>query len=419
MSDSNVVAPRAQPAPPLHEVPKPRSEERGSEHPAASTPARVKAPLAGIIVAVLAVGGLVVWTSTRVATATKAQAQLAERRVAEAERNAKLVKLPERVSVVSGQPASWVPNVVLDGTLAAEQSASVGFKVGDKIGSLKVKVGDQVRAGALLATLDATEAGAQAAAMAAQVRAAEAQLALAQDSERRTQAMVQSGSFAEASGVQSSQQSALALAQLDSIKAQQSLAKVSLGNHTLTAPFAGTVTKVPDGIGEVVAPGLPLFEIVNTKVLKLSTTVSEHDANLLQPGAPVELSLETGKVTGRVSAVLGTIDERTRRVPVEASFDNPGFLRAGAFVQATVKAKSEISVLKLPHEVLRPGSQDEAMAVVEGGRLEARRLVLSVDKDGSLLVRSGLLPGDRLVAKPKPEAKAGDVVTVDAGGAKP
>jgi RND family efflux transporter MFP subunit len=371
------------------------------------------------VVGLLLVGGLVAWTSTRVATATKAQAAVAEKRAIEAERNAAIAKQPERVSVVQGTAATWLPSVELDGTLDAQQSASVGFKVAGKIGSLKVKVGDLVRAGALLATLDANEAGAQAAASAAQVRAAEAQLALAQDGERRTQAMVQSGSFSEASGVQSTQQRALALAQLDAAKAQASLARVSLGNHTLTAPFTGTITKVPDGIGEVVAPGATLFEIVNTKVLKLSTTVSEHDANLLAPGAPVTLDLETGKATGRISAVLGTVDAKTRRVPVEASFDNPGFLRVGAFVQAHVDAKSEIPVLKLPHEVLRPGSQDEVLVVTDGGRLEVRHVVLSVDKDGTLLVRRGLSQTDKLVAKPKPEAKSGDVVSIEAAGAKP
>jgi RND family efflux transporter MFP subunit len=406
MTDSNVMGrgtgSHEQPAPPALAPP----------------PERVKAPLAGIVAGLVMVGGLVAWTGTRVATATKAQAAVAEKRAADAQRNAAAAKQLERVSVVQGQAATWLPSVELDGTLAAEQSASVGFKVGGKIGSLKVKVGEPVRAGQLLATLDANEAGAAAAASAAQVRAAEAQLALAQDSERRTQAMVQSGSFAEASGVQSAQQRALALAQLDAAKAQASLARVSLANHTLTAPFAGTVTKVPDGIGEVVGPGAPLFEIVNTKVLKLSTTVSEHDANLLTPGAPVALELETGKVTGRVSAVLGTVDQRTRRVPVEASFDNPGFLRAGAFVKARVDAKNEIRVVKLPHEVLRPGSQDEVVVVGEGGRLDVRHVVLAVDKDGSLLVRRGLLESDKVVTKPKPEAKTGDVVSIEAAGSK-
>lgn len=386
---------------------------------AAAQPERVKAPLVGIVAGLLMVGGLVAWTGSRVATATQAQAALAEKRQVEAEKTVAAAKQPERVSVVTGAAATWLPSVVLDGTLAAEQSANLGFKVSGKIGSLKVKVGDHVRPGQLLATLDATEAGAQAAASAAQVRAAEAQLALALDNARRTQAMVQSGSFAEASGVQSTQQHALAQAQLDAAKAQSSLARVSLGNHTLVSPFAGTVTKVPDGIGEVVGPGAPLFEVVNTKVLKLSTTVSEHDANLLTLGAPVQLELETGKATGRLSAVLGTVDPKTRRVPVEAAFDNPGFLRAGAFVQAHVDAKSEIQVLRLPHEVLRPGSQDELVIVGEGGRLEVRHVVLAVDKDGSLLVRRGLAAGEKVVAKPKPEAKAGDVVTVEPAGTTP
>ncbi len=392
MSDSNVVG-------------------RGSE--SVATPERVKAPLAGVITGLLMVGGLVAWTGSRIVAATKAQTNVAEKRTVDAERAAALAKQPERVTIVTGQPATWLPSVELDGTLAAEQSASLGFKVGGKIGSLRVKIGDHVKAGALLATLDATEAGAQAAASAAQVRAAEAQLALAQDSERRTQAMVQSGSFAEASGVQSTQQRALALAQLDAAKAQSSLTKVSLGNHTLTAPFTGTITRVPDGIGEVVAPGAPLFEIVNTKLLKLSTTVSEHDANLLMVGAPVTLELETGNAIGRISAVLGTVDQQSRRVPVEASFANPGFLRAGAFVQARVDAKTEIPVLRFPHEVLRPGSQSEVMVVLDGGRLAARHVVLSVDKNGTLLVRHGLTATDQVVAKPKPEAKTGDVVSVE------
>jgi len=394
---------------------------RGSSStPSAAAPARVKAPLVGVIGGLLLVGGLTLWTVTRISTATKAQAAVAERRHADAEQAAARAKSPERVLVAYGVAAKWLPSVELEGTLEAQQSASLGFKVGGKIGSLRVRIGDQVKAGALLATLDATEAGAQAAAVAAQVRAAEAQLALAQDGERRTQALVQSGSFSEASGVQSVQQRALALAQLDAVKAQHSLTRVALGNHSLTAPFAGTVTKVPDGIGEVVAPGASLFEVVDTRLLKLSTSVSEHDANLLATGAQVLLEGERGQVVGRISAVLGTVDPKTRRVPVEAAFENPGQLRTGSFVRARVHAKDEIDVLKLPHGTLRPGSQDEVMVVTAEGKLEARHVVYAVDKDGTLLVRRGIAATDKLLSAPKPESKSGDVVTIDtAAGPKP
>jgi hypothetical protein len=59
------------------------------------------------------------------------------------------------------------------------------------------------------------------------------------------------------------------------------------------------------------------------------------------------------------------------------------------------------------------------MVVLDGGRLEARRVVLAVDKDGTLLVRRGLSATDKLVAKPKPEAKTGDLVKVEATGKQP
>ena len=88
-------------------------------------------------------------------------------------------------------------------------------------------------------------------------------------------------------------------------------------------------------------------------------------------------------------------------------------------MQARVQAKNEIPVLKLPHEVLRPGSQDEVLVVGDGGQLDVRHIVLAVDKDGTLLVRRGLTPTDQLVSKPKPEAKAGDLVSVEAAGQKP
>jgi hypothetical protein len=54
------------------------------------------------------------------------------------------------------------------------------------------------------------------------------------------------------------------------------------------------------------------------------------------------------------------------------------------------------------------------LVVGEGGRLDTRHVVFAVDKDGTLLVRRGLSAGEKLVSKPKPEAKAGDVVTVEA-----
>lgn len=398
-------------------------------HP--SPPAPARAPLAGIVAGIALAGGLVAWTAQRIGEAKTVQSGVEARRAADNERAAALAREPAKVVTVLGIADTWQPRVELDGTLQAEHEASLGFKVGGLLRRVGVEVGDEVRAGALLGQLDPSEAAAHAGAAEAQVRAAEASLALAEDAERRTLPLVQSGSFAEANGVQATRQRELALAQLDSARAQRALAVAGVGNHTLVAPFSGTITQAPTGIGAVVAPGQPLFALVDTSKLKLSTTVSENDANLLREGAEVHVANERGEIVGRVTAILSTLDARTRRVPVVAEFDNTAKgaprLRAGSFVRAWVQARDVISVLRVPHGVLRPGSQDEVLLVDPAtSKLELRRIVFSVGPDGTLLVRSGLGATDQVVLDPIPEAAAGDVVQIEsaaeavpAAGTKP
>ena len=384
-----------------------------------------KAPVAGVIVGVALAGGLALWTIQRIGEAKTVQSNVEARRSADSERAAALLREPAKVSVVRGVPDVWQPRVELDGTLQAQREASLGFKVGGRLARVNVKVGDRVKAGSLLAHLDEAEAAAQAKAAEAQVRAAEASLALAQDGERRTLPLVQAGSFAEATGVQATQQRQLAGAQLDGARAQYALARAGVGNHGLSAPFGGTITQAPTGIGEVVAPGQPLFGLVDTSTLKLTTTVSENDANLLVPGAEVRIATEQGELAGRVTAILATLDPTTRRVPVVAEFNNKHAptakapLRAGAFVRAWVAADEVIQVLRVPHGVLRPGSQNEVLSVnASSGRLELRQIVFAVAPDGQLLVRRGIAATDELVLDPIPEAKPGDLVKAEAVLAK-
>jgi len=372
---------------------------------------RPKAPLIGVLIGIVLFAGFAAWAGTRIQAATQAKKEVAAQRNEDARKaNAAAQALPV-VSTVLPKLGSWDPIVEIDGTVAAGQSAEIGFKTGGRIAQISVKVGDTVKAGQLLATLDAGEAVAQLRAAQAQQRAAQAQLALATDTERRTQTMVQSGAIAEATGVQTVQQKALASAQVEASQAQVTLTQVSISNHRLAAPFAGSVTKAPDGVGGVTGPGTPLFELVDLSRLKLKGTLSEQDSALVAPGATITIDTEQGPVLGTVSAVLGSVDPSTRRVRVEATFDNQGSrLRAGSFVRATLKGKAAIDVLALPREALRPGSQNEVF-VVENGALASRRLAFAIANDGTLLVRHGLAATERVVLSPRSDAQAGDRVS--------
>ena len=379
----------------------------------ASTNTTPRAPLTGIVLGVLFVAGFAAWAGIRIHAATTQKKALAEQRAEDARRAASDVRAVPKVRVALPTAADWAPSVEIDGTLAAARAAELGFETPGRLAQVSVHVGDLVKAGQVLATLDTGEISAQLKAAQAQVRAAEAQLTLATDQERRTATMVQSGSLAEANGVQSTQQKALATAQLDAARAQVTLSQVAAGNHRLVAPFAGSITKAPDGVGSVVGPGSSLFEVQDLTRLKLRGTLGEHDAALVEPGAKISVETEHGAVEGTVTVVLGSVDQATRRVRLEADIDNKEKkLRAGSFVRGTVRAGSSIPVLKLPHDVLRPGAQDE-LFVVSNGALVSRRVVYAITPQGELLVRRGLAAGEQVVRAPKSDARAGERVDID------
>lgn len=320
---------------------------------------------------------------------------------------------PHSGAVVFGTPDRWRPEVRVEGTLSPIRDADIGFKVGGRLGAIRVKSGEAIKQGAVLGMLEASEATAGRAGAEAQVRAAEAQVALAEDAERRMSKMSSAGAMPDMNVVQAKSQLRLASAQLDGAKAQLDLATVALGNHTLAAPFAGVVTRVPTAPGVIVGPGIPLFHLTDVSTLRLAGTVSEEDASLLSVGATVNVETREGSATGKITAILPALDPMTRRVPVEAELDNKVArpLRAGAFVRAMVESAKDVPVLRFPMSVLRPGVDGEVLVAADG-KLALRRVAYAVSGDGTILIRQGVDEKDAVLLTPTTSHRPGDAIEV-------
>lgn len=331
----------------------------------------------------------------------KALAATMAQRTEEAQRRA-------GVAVAHAKPKAWRPTIPVTGTLAPVQEADVGFKTGGRLVKVGAEVGDHVKAGQLLAALDVSEARAQSAATGAAVRAAQVNYDMAKDAEKRTLALFEQKAVSDAENLAAKNHAVLALAQLEQARAQAQLAAVGVGNGSLPAPFAGLVTRAPEGVGKIVAPGEPMFHVQDTSVLKLSATLSEADARLVALGDPITLDGESA-AAGKVTAVLGALDPQTRRVPMVAEIPNattPPML-AGAFVRATITSGREVQVLELPATALKPGSQDE-LVVLANGKAKLTKIAFTTGPDGVLLIRSGITAADAVVLGPSPEVRDGE-----------
>jgi RND family efflux transporter MFP subunit len=314
------------------------------------------------------------------------------------------------------EATTYRPTIEVTGTLRPWRDADVGFELGGRLDRVFVSTGDSVREGQTLAILDGSSAGAQLLQAEASARAAEAQLALADDTSKRSDALVQSKSIPEQQAEQAKHQADLARAQLEAARATSQIAQTGVGNHVVVAPFAGLVTKAPTSAGGVVQPGTTLMHIEDLSKFRLSATVGEDDALLVRVGVPVTVVTRERTVIGKVVTVVPSLDQATRRAPIEVQVPNDpnAPLLAWSFVRATLDSGQDVSAFKIPGSARRPGSQNEVV-VNDNGKARIARVVHSVAPDGSWLVRSGLNASDSVVLDPDPETKDGDPLTLVGG----
>ncbi len=318
------------------------------------------------------------------------------------------------VHAVRGVAARWQANVPVAGTLAPVRESSLSFKIAGRLAAVHVKVGDVVKLGQVLATLDASDIVAQQRAANAQVHSAEVSLEIARDEEGRSKSLLATGAVSDAMHRGNAQRVELARAALEAAQAQAATVAAALDSTRLVAPFSGLVTQAPSAPGVVVSPMTPmavLFRIEDTTALRFTGTLSIDDAALAHVGAPI--AVDGHDAQGTLTAILPSVDPQTRRVPIFAEIKNDpkSPMLAGVFVRAVIQAGAAIDVVKLPAEALRPGSQNELVLVVDK-RAQLTPVVFARDDDGALLVRSGVRLTDTVVLAPSASTKTGDAITL-------
>lgn len=385
----------------------------------ATSPLDAAAPRAGRGARIGLVLGLAVGVGFAGLLGVRVRQALAKKDAVAGERVAAQERVQHKEPTKTAHPVAtkWIPRVDVTGTLKPWRDADIGFETGGRLVRVSVATGDKVTSGQVLAVLDASRAVAQVGQAEAQVAAAQANLALAQDNLKRTEALAVTKSIPEAQAEQARSQVALAKAQLDGALASTRLAQSGAGLQSISAPFPGIVTKAPTGIGSVVNMGVPLVHIEDTSRFRLSATVGEEDVPLVAVGAPVKILYRERVVDGKVVAVVPSLDQATRRAPVEIEVPNAASeLYAWSFVRARISGGAEVDAVRIPALARRAGSQDEVVKIDAGPGNTARARVVkvsfAVDEDGTLVVQRGLTTADELVLSPSADLKDGDPVDV-------
>jgi len=325
---------------------------------------------------------------------------------------------PTLVEVVRVEPRPFEHTVPIAGTLAPIHSVDVFPKVGGKVVALHVGLGDEVREGERLATVESVEYGLQARQAEVGYQMATQAAELAQRSVERLEA-VRDQVGADALSLQDYEVARLeaegAVTQRDLAGLQRDLARRMVVNATMLAPVDGRVTKVNARLGGMVGSEYPAFHVDDLSEFVVRCEVGDLDLPGIRPGQDVRLwtdALADVTLRGTVTAVAPALDAMTRRAPVEISVPNPGGVVVGnLFVRGEIVVAVDPDALVLPVEAVARSIDGAAVQVARDGVVADAKVAVVGQTNGELAI-TGLTAGELVILPGAEHLAAGEPVEI-------
>lgn len=288
--------------------------------------------------------------------------------------------------------------------IRARTESRLGFRVGGKLQSRAVNLGDAVRPGQVLAQLDAQDLRLGQEAARAATAAAQTNLDQVSADYKRFKELRDQGFIGAAELERRETAVKTARAQLDQAKAQAAVQGNQAGYATLVADAAGVVTAVEAEPGQVVSAGTPVvrlahdgprdavFAVPEDRVGALRQLLGQAGALTLQPwggGEPVKAT---------VREVAAAADPVTRTFLVKADVGNAP-VRLGQTASLKVTGQTVAGVIRLPLTAVAEAKGQTVVWLLDRGQMTVRsQPVVVAGADGNtVVIRQGVKPGDEVV----------------------
>lgn len=308
------------------------------------------------------------------------------------------------VRVVSPQTKLDGQLVKATGRLAARNEAAVSALISGSIRELMVDVGDKVKKGQPLARLDASNAVIAVEQAKAAEAVAQAGLVAATQEWERAQKLAVSGGLAKAGLDRAEASFKQATAGAKQAAAGLQAAQKALYDHTLRAPFDGTITARLKNLGEYVAmmPPTPIFNIVDVDNLEVVLPVPETVVATIRPGATVSgvLSPSGHPFEASVRVVGNVVDPQTRTVEVRADLagKTSAEMRPHAIVEVDFSKGEALEGLFLPAQAVAGSGETRFVWVVVDGKTSKKAVRAETLSPGVVRVTDGLAGNEQVVS---------------------
>jgi membrane fusion protein (multidrug efflux system) len=359
-----------------------------------------KAAIAGIVVAVAAVGGASYWAGTRSAPSPAAAAQAASKGpgggapqgTAVEATTVEAVKLPSALAAV--------------GSLRSDETIVVRPEIAGRVAEILFREGERVTRDQVLLRLDGSV-------QKADTDRARANLVLQKSKYDRAVDLRNKGFI-------SSQAKDEAENNLKVSEADLELAQARLGKMEIRAPFAGTIGLRQVSVGDYVKEGQDMVNLESLDPLKVDFRVPEIFLSQVRNGQSLQITLDAlpdKAYPGQVYAINPLLDAAGRSVVIRATVPNPdGRLRAGMFARVRLLTSELKDAIMIPEESLFPLGDDKYVYRVIDGRARRQKVEIGLRREGKVEIVGGLSANDVVVTAGHLKIRDGTTVRVATSG---
>lgn len=345
---------------------------------------------------------------------------------------------PIRVTAVPAETRSLPGERILSGTVTARTTGAASARLPGHIREIRVREGDMVQAGQIIALIDAREADAsikQAEAGRDEARAAlpEAEASIAQAAAqadlakvtfRRMQELKANNSitgqeFDEAQARLRLAESQVQIAQARLRQTQEKIrqagealnrANLQQTYATVNAPFAGIVLERKAEPGTFASPGMPIVILEKAGDYRLEVPVEESLLKSLKTGEKVTVGWDDSSMQLPIAEILPVLNAQTRTATIRINLPGRG-LRSGMSGQIRLPG-AEREAITIPANAIRVNGQMQTVFIVDGSRARAVLITTGDSRDGRVEIVSGLNGNERLITPPPAAVTDGSPIEV-------
>lgn len=324
------------------------------------------------------------------------------------------------VTLVETSRKDMIPTMKFSGTLDPDLSADVAPKIDARIEKVYVQLGDRVRKGQLLASLEKVDQSAALAAAQGNYDNAVHEAAKAELDYGRYKTLFEKNAVSKST--LDNYYFAMKNAQAKVASSKGTLeGMISKHNATdLIAPVDGIIAKRYFQEGYYAKAGTAIFKVADTSKLKTVIDIPEGNISSIAVGNICEIvlpSYNNKKIQGKISRIAPVAQIPGHTFEAEVSIDNKENIPAGLYANVTLKGEPKKNVLVIPqHAVVMRDDQQTAFVPNEKGIVSRRVLTVGYTDETHIEILEGLKEGEKVVLEGQNKLREGSKIKMGEAG---